>query len=97
MLAAMTMPTGTDAQAAAAVAEGTDAIVDWWGRHHFVVGNNPGTPFSWDFVHPSQFSQWANWARAKTMSASAAEVLEKSTASETACAGLAEGGVSPTR
>ena len=64
MLAAMTLPTGTNTQAAAAVAEGTDAIVDWWSRHHFVISNNPGTPFSWQFVHPSQFDQWAKWARA---------------------------------
>lgn len=64
MLAAMTMPTGTNAQAAAAIAEGADAIVDWWSRHHFVVGNNPGKPFSWDFAHPSQYRQWADWARA---------------------------------
>lgn len=66
MLTAMTLPTGTDAQAATAVAEGTDALVDWWSRHHYVVAGNPGTPFAWDFVHPSQYNQWATWARANT-------------------------------
>ena len=66
MLAAMTMPIGTSAQAAAAVAEGADALIDWWTRHHYVVSGNPGTPFAWDFVHPSQYHPWANWARANT-------------------------------
>lgn len=64
MLVAMTRPAATNAQAAEAVVEGTEAIVAWWSRHHFVAGENPGAPFAWRFVHPSQFEQWAGWVRA---------------------------------
>ena len=64
MLVAMTLPHATDTEAATAVAAGTDALVSWWKRHHFVFGNNPGTPFDWQFVHQSQYNAWAAWARA---------------------------------
>ncbi len=64
MLAAMTLPTATPAQAATAIAEGTAALVAWWERHHFVGSSDPGTPFAWSFVNNTQYDALATWAHA---------------------------------
>ena len=64
MLSAMTLPTATPAEAAAAIAEGTAALAAWWERHHFVGGSDPGTPFAWSFVNNIQYDALAHWTRA---------------------------------
>ena len=65
MLSAMTLPHASDADAAAAIVEQIDAVVGWWSRHHYVIGNDPGTSFSWQFVHPSQYNALTTWVRAE--------------------------------
>ena len=75
ILAAMTLPHSTDADAAAVVAEGVDAAVCWWNRHHFVQGNDPGAPFSWEFVHWTEYRPFQSWAVANIGSRDTVVVL----------------------
>ena len=75
MLVAMTLPTATNEQCAAAVSEGTDALVAWWKRHHFVAGSDPGTSFRWAFANSGQYTEWANWCRAHIADKSAVAIL----------------------
>ncbi len=62
LLAAMTLPMAMDAERAAAVAEGVKAVVSWWQVHHFVFGNDPGSPFEWSCVSNLQRDPFAAWA-----------------------------------
>lgn len=63
MLVAMKQPVATAEEAAAAIGEGSDALFDWWSQHHFVMGNNPGAPFAWQYVDGGQLEQWRAWCR----------------------------------
>ena len=63
LLAAMALPATTEAERAAAVAEGVKAIVSWWQVHHFVFGNDPGSPFEWSCVTNLQRDPFFAWAR----------------------------------
>lgn len=75
MLAAMTLPTATNEQCAAAVSEGTAAFVAWWQRHHFALGSDPGTPFQWAFTNSGQYTEWATWCRAHVADKAAVAAL----------------------
>ena len=63
VLVAMTLPTTTEAERAAAVAEGVKAIIAWWQVHHFAFGSDPGAPFDWSCVSNLQRDPFAAWTR----------------------------------
>ncbi len=63
MLTAMALPHTNDAEATAAVVGGVEAFVGWWNRHHFVMGNDPGASFMWDYVHSQQYSDFLTWVK----------------------------------
>gem|GEM_PF-577129 len=63
MLQAMQQPVASLEEAVAAIAEGTDALIAWWSQHHFVMGNNPGAPFAWQYVDGGQLEEWRAWCR----------------------------------
>jgi hypothetical protein len=63
LLTAMKLPATTDAERAAAVAEGVKAIVSWWQIHQYVGGNEPGSPFNWNYVSNLQRGPFSSWVR----------------------------------
>lgn len=51
--AAAEKPT-TPAEAAASLAKGANALINWWQVHRYVAMGRKGDPFGWGFVHGSQ-------------------------------------------
>jgi AcrR family transcriptional regulator len=49
----------TPEEAAAAIADGTAALVDWWAQHRWVCGGEGGAPFEWSFAE--QYGRLKAW------------------------------------
>jgi hypothetical protein len=63
LLRACAKPAATPAEAAAAVADGTAALVAWWNLTHY-CGLGYGTePFGWGSIPGSQYATLKNWCR----------------------------------
>jgi phosphoketolase len=60
----MALPHTTDTESSAAIIEAIDSLVYWWNHHHYVSGNDPGAPFTLQYVHPSQMDALKYWANA---------------------------------
>ncbi len=63
LLEATAKPATSDDQAAAAVAAGTAALVEWWSMHRFVGDGSGQEPFQWTFAHGSQVDVLRQWCR----------------------------------
>jgi hypothetical protein len=53
----------TPTEAAASLAKGAKALIDWWQVHHYVGMGRKGDPFGWSFVHASQVNILREHAR----------------------------------
>jgi hypothetical protein len=61
LLQACRSPAKTPEEAAAALAAGTAALVDWWKVHRYVFAGLGTEPFQWQFVHSSQSGLLRRW------------------------------------
>lgn len=61
LLHACSQPAKTPSEAAAAIAEGTAALVDWWNMHRYVFTGEGGEPFQWSFANPTQYNLLKDW------------------------------------
>jgi hypothetical protein len=61
LLQACSRPAQTPSEAAAAIAEGTAALVDWWKMHRYVFTGEGGEPFQWCFANPTQYDLLRAW------------------------------------
>ncbi len=53
----------TPAEAAASLAKGADALLDWWQVHRYVGMGRKGDPFRWQFIRPSEVDLLSTHAR----------------------------------
>jgi hypothetical protein len=61
LLLACQHPVKNPQEAAASVASGTAALVDWWKMHRYVGAGEGKEPFQWGFLHPSQYDLLKQW------------------------------------
>ena len=61
LLKVCSRPTKTPQETAAAIADGTAALVDWWKMHRYVGAGEGDESFRWDFVDRSQFVLFKDW------------------------------------
>ncbi len=64
LLQATSEPATSDEHAAKRIAEGLEALIDWWNVHHYVNDGNGDEPFNLHFVNGTQVSLLRKWCHA---------------------------------
>jgi hypothetical protein len=88
LLQACAKPTATPEEAAAAVAEGTAALVAWWNLTRYCGLGSGNEPFGWGSIPRSQYGVLRDWCRknvtdpALVSERAVKEIVERGTLSE---------------